>query len=89
MARTPVENKTPSTSRSGYSARGDKLKPLPPPATLPDYKDVKGLQRYLDDRGKIIHAARSGLSARQQRRIAREIKRARHLALLPFTQTLH
>lgn len=49
-----------------------------------DYKDVKTLQRFIDSYGKIDPAARSGLSAKQQRQLAVAIKRARHLALLPF-----
>jgi len=50
----------------------------------PDYKDVEKLRDYLTDRGKIIGRSRSGVCAKHQRRLTREIKRARHLALLPF-----
>ncbi|MFC1727803.1 30S ribosomal protein S18 [Patescibacteria group bacterium] len=50
----------------------------------PSYKEVEELRRYLTDRGKIVSRGRSGVCARHQRRLAREIKRARHLALLPF-----
>jgi small subunit ribosomal protein S18 len=49
-----------------------------------DYKDVKTLQRYIDIYGKIKPIGKSGLSARQQRQLAVAIKRARHLAMLPF-----
>ncbi len=49
-----------------------------------DYKDVKVLQRFIDSYGKIEPASRSGLSAKQQRQLSVAIKRARHLALLPF-----
>ncbi len=49
-----------------------------------DYKDVKTLQRFIDSYGKIEPASRSGLSAKQQRQLTVAIKRARHLALLPF-----
>ena len=49
-----------------------------------DYKDVKDLQRYLDPYGRIEPVAKTGLSAKQQRQLATAIKRARHLALLPF-----
>lgn len=55
---------------------------------LPDYKDIKGLSKYIDERGKILSRSRSGLNAKQQRKVAREIKRARYLALLPFTQII-
>lgn len=49
-----------------------------------DYRDVKTLQRYLDAYGRIEPIARTGLSAKQQRQLAVAVKRARHLALLPF-----
>ena len=49
-----------------------------------DYRDVKTLQRYLDAYGRIEPVSRTGLSAKQQRQLATAIKRARHLALLPF-----
>lgn len=49
-----------------------------------DYKDVKTLQRFIDAYGKIEPIGRTGLSVKQQRQLATAIKRARHLALLPF-----
>ncbi len=49
-----------------------------------DYKDVKTLQRYIDVYGKIKQVSKTGLSAKQQRQLAVAIKRARHLALMPF-----
>ncbi|PJF36798.1 MAG: 30S ribosomal protein S18 [Candidatus Thermofonsia Clade 1 bacterium] len=48
------------------------------------YKNVELLYRYLSDRGKIRPRRQTGLCARDQRRLAKAIKRARHLALLPF-----
>ena len=53
-----------------------------------DYKDVRVLQRFVNETGSILARDRTGLSAKQQRQLSREVKRARHLALLPFTQTL-
>jgi len=53
--------------------------------TLIDYKDVQGLRRFLSDRGKIRPRRQTGTCARHQRELAHAIKRARHLALLPFT----
>lgn len=50
-----------------------------------DYKDAKMLRTFLTERGKIIPARISGNSAKHQRRLVTAIKRARHLALLPFT----
>ncbi len=49
-----------------------------------DYKDPKTLLRFINMYGQIEPAAKSGLSAKQQRQLSVAIKRARHLALLPF-----
>jgi small subunit ribosomal protein S18 len=49
-----------------------------------DYKDVKTLQRYVNSYGQIEPISKTGLSIKQQRQLATAIKRARHLALLPF-----
>ncbi|MGQ9905021.1 MAG: 30S ribosomal protein S18 [Anaerolineae bacterium] len=52
--------------------------------TVPDYKDYERLRRYISPQGKILPRRRTGLSAKHQRLLARAIKRARHLALLPM-----
>jgi small subunit ribosomal protein S18 len=49
-----------------------------------DYKDPAKLHRYISDRGKIEPRRRTGSCAKHQRALARAIKRARHLALLPY-----
>ncbi len=49
------------------------------------YKDADLLRRYLTDRGKIRPRRQTGTCAKHQRSLARAVKRARHLALLPFT----
>jgi small subunit ribosomal protein S18 len=49
-----------------------------------DYKDVKRLQRFVSERGKILPRRRTGTCARHQRTLTRAIKRARHMALLHF-----
>ena len=49
-----------------------------------DYRDVKTLQRYIDTYGHIEPMSKTGLSAKQQRQLAVAVKRARHIALLPF-----
>ena len=49
-----------------------------------DYKDVKLLQRFISERGKIMPARITSVSHRKQRVLAQAIKRARNLALLPF-----
>jgi small subunit ribosomal protein S18 len=50
-----------------------------------DYKDFKTLQRYVNTFGQIESRKKTGLTESQQRRLASAIKRARHIALLPFT----
>lgn len=49
-----------------------------------DYKDFKTLQRYVNQYGQIETRKKTGLREHEQRRLARAIKRARHIALLPF-----
>ena len=49
-----------------------------------DYKDVPRLRRYLSDRGKIVPRRVTGTCARHQRQLTTAIKRARHLAFLPY-----
>jgi len=49
-----------------------------------DYKDVKLLQRYISERGKIVPSRITAVSAKKQRELAQAIKRARFLALLPY-----
>ncbi len=49
-----------------------------------DYKDPARLKRFLTERGKILPRRITGLSAKQQRQVGLAIKRARHLALLPY-----
>jgi small subunit ribosomal protein S18 len=52
-----------------------------------DYKDFKTLQRYVNQYGQIESRKKTGLTEMQQRQLARAIKRARHIALLPFVQS--
>ena len=49
-----------------------------------DYKDVKMLQRYVTEQGKIIPKRITGTSSKYQRQLSIAIKRARHMALLPY-----
>ncbi len=49
-----------------------------------DHKDFKTLQRYINQYGQIEPRKKTGLPESKQRQLARSIKRARHLALLPF-----
>lgn len=53
--------------------------------TTPNYKDVLVLKRFLSERGKVLPSSVSGISAKFQRKLSSEIKKARHMALLPYT----
>lgn len=53
-------------------------------AQVIDYKDVKLLSRYVSERGKIVPSRITAVSAKKQRELAKAIKRARNIALLPF-----
>lgn len=52
-----------------------------------DYKDSRGLSNFLSERGKIIPSRITGNCARHQRQLTQAVKRARTVALLPFTVT--
>ncbi len=52
------------------------------------YKDPATLRNYVSPQGTIYPRRKTGLSQKQQKRLARAIKRARHLALMEFTQTV-
>jgi small subunit ribosomal protein S18 len=52
-----------------------------------DYKDERTLQRLTTDRGKILPRRLSGTCARHQRQLQTAIKRARHIALLPYVRS--
>jgi small subunit ribosomal protein S18 len=49
-----------------------------------DYKDVKLLQRYVSERGKIVPSRITAVSAKRQRELAQAVKRARYIGLLPY-----
>ena len=49
-----------------------------------DYKDPEFLKKFLNEQGKILPRRITGTSQKYQRRVAKAVKRARHLALLPF-----
>lgn len=70
------KNKKKQTPRECYFTKTN---------TIPDYKDVLILRRFINDRGKLIPQSRSGLTARNQRLLSKAVKRAREMALLPYT----
>ncbi|HOO19019.1 MAG TPA: 30S ribosomal protein S18 [Paludibacteraceae bacterium] len=53
-----------------------------------DYKDPEFLKKFVNEQGKILPRRLTGTSLKYQRRVAQAIKRARHLALLPFVTDL-
>ncbi len=53
-------------------------------APVIDYKDIRLLSGFLSERGKIMPSRITAVSAKKQRELARAIKRARHIGLLPF-----
>ncbi len=56
--------------------------------TEPSYKEYRILANYVSDRAKIVGSARTGICSKHQRVLTVEIKRARHLGLLPFTTSI-
>ena len=52
-----------------------------------DYKDIATLKNYITETGKIVPSRITGTSAKYQRQLARAIKRARYLLLLPYTDS--
>jgi small subunit ribosomal protein S18 len=65
--------------------RRKKFARLGPDGADVDYKDLELLKQYIGETGKIVPSRITGTSARHQRLLAQEIKRARYLALLPYT----
>lgn len=51
----------------------------------PSYTDAASLRRFLTDRGRILPKLKNNLCSKHQRKVTKQIKYARHLALLPFT----
>ena len=65
--------------------RGGYLQPGAADKVFVDYKRADDLRRLMTPNGKIYSRKRTGISSREQRQIARAIKRARYMALLPYT----
>lgn len=66
-----------ATKRKGPQNRGCTDPPL-------DYKDPEHLKKYLTPQGQLMSRKRTGYCSQCQRQLKRAVKRARHLALLPF-----
>lgn len=73
-----------------YQRRTQKLRPVAKDCPFchqhvePNYKEINVLTRYLSERGKLMPQTRTGLCSAHQRAVTQEVKRARHVALLPF-----
>ncbi len=78
MQKKPM--KKPFINRRVVAKKGEKF--------VFDYKNVALLSRFLSESGVILPRESTGLSNKLQRQLATEIKRARHVALLPFVTTL-
>lgn len=74
-----------SVSRSGQKERSKKACSFCQGKNCPSYADAANLRRYTSDRAKIVSRLKTSLCSKHQRQITRQIKYARHLALLPFT----
>ena len=83
--------RAPRPRRDGGLSDGTCL--FPPPQVLPllgqgrpriDYKDVRLLQGFMSERGKIVPSRITAVSTKKQRELAKAIKRARHIGLLPY-----
>lgn len=77
MARQVVKRKIKKSNKPCGYCKGK---------TEPDYKDLDGLKIGLSNKMRITARVYSGVCLKHQRRLAKEIKKARHLALLPFAQ---
>jgi len=83
MSTIEVVSKGAGTRRPFFRRR--KSCPFSGPKALKiDYKDVRMLQRFISERGKIVPSRITAVSAKKQRELSKAIKRARFLALLPY-----
>lgn len=76
MAERPNMNRRPRRKVCGFCV--DRAENI-------DYKDIAKLRRYMSERAKILPRRVTGTCAAHQRKLTTAIKRARHLALLPYT----
>jgi small subunit ribosomal protein S18 len=76
----------PSIQRMQLFKRRKKLDPfMQDPTKTIDYKDVQILGKFVSERGRILSRRLTGLSAYNQRKVSKAIKRAQHLGLMPFS----
>ena len=78
-------NKNDNLKRTNVFYKRKKTCPFSVPnAPVIDYKDIKLLSKYLTEKGKIVPSRISSISQKKQRELAKAVKRARFLALLPY-----
>lgn len=85
--RQPMMEQPPSSPLAMEAGRMRKKKRCPFTAVgikEIDYKDINTLNKFITERGKILPRRITGVSAYHQRKLAEAIKKARHMALLPF-----
>lgn len=89
---SPAPSPTPAAGAAGTSGMSGVSGPRPRATktsglglTYVDWKDVENLRRMMSPNGKILSRKRLGTSAREQRMVGQAIKRARYMALLPYT----
>ncbi|HCS22351.1 MAG TPA: 30S ribosomal protein S18 [Alphaproteobacteria bacterium] len=82
--RKPAERKSAGGPRRAFFRRRKTCPFKGKNAPEIDYKDIKLLGRYVSERGKIVPSRITAVSQKAQRKLAREIKRARFLALMPY-----
>ena len=80
----PAQRRTAVGARRPFYRRRKSCPFSGPDAPKIDYKDVRLLSRFLSERGKIVPSRITAVSAKKQRELARAIKRARFLGLLPY-----
>ncbi len=83
MDKTASKRRAPQGNRTRFPSRGGDAWKGP----IVDYKEVELLRKFLTASNKMMSRKRGGTNAREQRDVRRAIKRARFLALLPFTGT--
>ncbi|MCM8795131.1 MAG: 30S ribosomal protein S18 [Candidatus Omnitrophica bacterium] len=86
MKPMKAKNVAPKKGKKGLGVRKKVCRFCTQKIKTIDYKDTKTLEVFLSERGKIISSRISGNCAKHQRRLSKEIKRARFLSLLPYVR---
>ncbi len=79
-----IKDLTTTTARRPFQRRRKSCPFSGPNAPKIDYMDVRLLQRYVSERGKIVPSRITAVSAKKQRELAQAIKRARFIGLMPY-----